>query len=481
MPGIDTIDAFDNLLDDYAQWLRKNNVKYDLETLEQGHVAGTLDPNNKFELLADFVFTVDDVLPGRTDKIIDRLGKFGKSPERDHKLLQGLLQDMSDITFQQLLQNEKLEKAFEIMGKKSVFDAIFEYAANDYTMEARKTKKKQAELQQKDPERQQKDPERQQKDPERQDLNKAPKEEPFAEEKAGGKADRSNAAEHDTKPAGEASSQRKIEDALNAAVRQAGLTEEEITGHDVSRIQRTRSPEFFGVVNSACMTLNRVQFWNVRDAGEEMKSLKNSCISYLRKYPKVRSTQAGRDSYELALNLLAICAGPEDDEVRACIEEINAKRGVASRIHAKDHIDLRSYGPDRLLGRKKGSAELLKDTDKKLVEQARRAKTGDKTAQADVKRLQIKKLYIKTAVAPNGAADLKELDDTVSKLMCNEKLMGALTAATKDPKKQEKIMIAEIVKGREQQEGRAGINPFYEKAPEAQRKEKEPAAEKSLT
>ena len=248
--------------------------------------------------------------------------------------------------------------------------------------------------------------------------------------------------------------------ALGAALSQFGLNAEEVEKSNDVRLFGKRSAELTNVTNLICIARKQMspQGGNIPGVAGTMKGMKEYCIRYLNKYPKVRSTQSGRDSYDAMLSLLATCANPDDPEVKACIDGINQKRGVAGRHHAKDYIDLRSYGPDRLLGRKKSAADLLKETDKALVEKAKLADGGNKKAQAELKRLQIKKLYIKAAVPPNGAMYLEELDKSVTALTRNEGLVNALATAAQDPKKQDMIMIAEVNK----QRGRNTHNRFYE-------------------
>lgn len=272
--------------------------------------------------------------------------------------------------------------------------------------------------------------------------------------------------------------------AMGAALSQFGLSADEVEKSNDVRLFGKRSTELTNVTNLVCLVRKQLETdGNFPGAAGTMKGMKEYCIRYLNKYPKVRSTQSGRDSYDAMLSLLATCANPDDPEVKACIDGINQKRGVAGRRHAKDYIDLRSYGPDRLLGRKKGAADLLKETDKALVEKAKLAKQGDPAATAEVKRLQLRKLYLKASAAPNGAAYPEELDATVTKLAANAELNKALAAAAKDPKMQDKIMAAEYNK----LAGRRERNEFYEKAheaPQAQsgeaQKNKEPSARERL-
>lgn len=339
-------------------------------------------------------------------------------------------------------------------------------------------------------------------DPARQDLTKAPvekaPEQPAAAERQPDRKSEEIAADMREKdlPVGE-DKWRKIGEtlcadeptrmyyygALKTVLRQVGMTEEELRVNNSERFKNTRSSEFYNMIHPVCMALDNLKDGSYGNIAGQLKILKTGCINYLNKYPKVRSTQSGRDCYEAALNLLATCADPNDPEVKACIDGVNAKRGLANRPSAKDHIDLRSYGPDRLLGNKKGAAELLKDTDKELVAQAKLAKRGDETARAQVKRLQLKKLYIKASVAPNNAAYPDQLDNTVSVLAANTELNRVLAEAAKDPKRQEQIMAAEVNK----LAGRRERNDFYEKAPGAPqaqngepKKEKDPSARERL-
>ena len=156
-----------------------------------------------------------------------------------------------------------------------------------------------------------------------------------------------------------------------------------------------------------------------------------------------RSTQSGRDSYELALNLLATCADPNDPEVKACIDGVNAKRGA--KPGTKNFIDLGDYGPDRLLGRKVPAGEYMKDVDKRIAEQLKRSK--DKSlapddalkAKYEAIRLKMEKLYLKTAVTPSKAVYPDRIAEKTKEMMFDRRLMDEMDTHQSE-KEQERIM-----------------------------------------
>jgi len=268
-------------------------------------------------------------------------------------------------------------------------------------------------------------------------------------------------------------------DCITAALRQAGMTDKELETRDSSRLVKSRSPEFGRVVDAltsmaAAISRNGADEPGLRKMIDGTDGLTERCIDYLNKYPKVRSTQSGRDSYDLVLNTLAVFGDPNDKRIKACLDGVNKTRGISGRVSNRDYVDLKNYGADRLTGKAKLGSDVLKDIDKELVAQAKLAKKRDaaaREANARLKHLQLKKLYLKALVAPNGVVDPKSLDAQTAELGRNTALNNALAAAAKDPKMQDRIMAAEVNK----LAGRRERNEFYEKAPEApQRKNEDP-------
>ena len=266
---------------------------------------------------------------------------------------------------------------------------------------------------------------------------------------------------------------------ITAALRQAGMTDKELQALDSSRLVKSRSSEFGRVVDAltsmaAFISHNGNDAAGLRKMIDGVDGLTERCVDYLNKYPKVRSTQSGRDSYDLVLNTLAVFGDPKDARIKACLDGVNKTRGISGRVSNRDYVDLKNYGADRLTGRAKLGSDVLKDIDKELVAQAKLAKKRDaaaREANARLKHLQLKKLYLKALVAPNGVVDPKSLDAQTAELGRNTALNNALAAAAKDPKMQDRIMAAEVNKLR----GRRERNEFYEKAPKApQRKNEDP-------
>ena len=222
-----------------------------------------------------------------------------------------------------------------------------------------------------------------------------------------------------------------------------GLTEEELRTNNAARIHKSRSQEFYNVVYCAAMARDSIRQDDGQSMGGNMKGVAEYCIKYLKKYPKVRSTQSGRDSYELALNLLATCADPNDPEVKACIDGVNAKRGA--KPGTKNFIDLGDYGPDRLLGRKVPAGEYIKDVDKRIAEQLKRSKDKSLTpndmlkAKYEANRLKVEKLYLKTAVTPSEAVYPDRIAEKTKELWSDKRLMDTLVA-NQSEKEQARIM-----------------------------------------
>ena len=236
---------------------------------------------------------------------------------------------------------------------------------------------------------------------------------------------------------------RYYNDVLKAALQRAGLTEEELRNNNDARIRRSRSQEFYNVVHCSAMARDSICYNNGEALSGHMKGVADYCIKYLKKYPKVRSTQSGRDSYELALNLLALSADPDDPKVRECINTVNAARGA--KPGTKNFIDLGDYGPDRLLGRKVPAGEYMKDVDKRIAEQPKRSKDKSLTsndmlkAKYEASRLKMEKLYLKTAATPSKAVYPDRIAEETKKLMFDRQLMDEMDVHQSE-KEQEQIM-----------------------------------------
>jgi len=242
---------------------------------------------------------------------------------------------------------------------------------------------------------------------------------------------------------GDPGQRRYYDDALKAALQRAGLTEQELRTNNDARIHQSRSTEFYNVVHCAALARDTMRDDDVETLGGHMKYMVDYCIRYLEKYPKVRSTQSGRDSYELALNLLALSADPGDPKVRECIDKVNAARGA--KPGTKNFIDLGDYGPDRLLGRKVPAGEYMKDVDKRIAEQLKHSK--DKSlapddalkAKYEAIRLKMEKLYLKTAVTPSKAVYPDRIAEKTKELMFDRRLMDEMDTHQSE-KEQERIM-----------------------------------------
>ena len=242
---------------------------------------------------------------------------------------------------------------------------------------------------------------------------------------------------------GDPGQRRYYDDALKAALQRAGLTEQELRTNNDARIHQSRSTEFYNVVHCAALARDTIRDDEVETLGGHMKSVADACIKYLKKYPKVRFTQSGRDSYELALNLLALSADPGDPKVRECIDKVNAARGA--KPGTKNFIDLGDYGPDRLLGRKVPAGEYMKDVDKRIAEQLKRSKDKSLTpndmvkAKYEASRLKMEKLYLKTAATPSKAVYPDRIAEETKKLMFDRQLMDEMDVHQSE-KEQEQIM-----------------------------------------
>lgn len=236
---------------------------------------------------------------------------------------------------------------------------------------------------------------------------------------------------------------RYYDDALKTALQRAGLTEKELVNNNAARIHKSRSQEFYNVVYCAAMARDSIRQDDGQSMGGYMKGVADHCIKYLKKYPKVRSTQSGRDSYELALNLLALSANPDDPDVRECIDKVNAARGA--KPGTKNFIDLGDYGPDRLLGRKVPAGEYMKDVDKRIAEQLKRSKDKSLAPDDAIKakyeaiRLKMEKLYLKTAVTPSKAVYPDRIAEKTKELMFDRRLMDEMDTHQSE-KEQEQIM-----------------------------------------
>jgi len=247
----------------------------------------------------------------------------------------------------------------------------------------------------------------------------------------------------------------EISRTLHTALSKAGMTEAELAVRDNSRIMKSRSREFGCFVDSltsmaAYVGRNGINGTGYRDMIDGTDGLTERCIDYLSKYPKVRATQSGRDSYELVLNTLAAFGAPSDPRIKACIDRVNAKRGA--KPGTKDFIDLADYGADRMLGRKKTAGEYMKELNRRIAEQLKRSKDKSLTpndmlkAKYEANRLKVEKLYLKTAVTPSKAVYPDRIAEKTKELWSDKRLMDKLVA-NQSEKEQARIMREHLARG----------------------------------
>jgi len=159
------------------------------------------------------------------------------------------------------------------------------------------------------------------------------------------------------------------------------------------------------------------------------------------------------DRADRALDLICVSADANDPAILAAVDAVNAARGVAGRPHSAQYVKLENYGVDRMNGRGRRGAEYLRGINRELLEQARRAESADavraKTANANVKELLVRKMYLKAAAAPNALVDPQAVETAARELSADAALMDRLAAA-KDAKVQERLLrehIHRLVRG----------------------------------
>lgn len=144
-----------------------------------------------------------------------------------------------------------------------------------------------------------------------------------------------------------------------------------------------------------------------------------------------------------ALDLLCISTDADDPAFQTAIDGINAARGVQDRPRSAQYVKPENYGVDHMSGRGRQGAEYLREINRELVREAKRAQSPDaaeaKTARSGVKELLMRKMYLKAAAAPNALVDPQAVETAARELSADAKLMDAVAAA-KDARTQEKVM-----------------------------------------
>ena len=186
---------------------------------------------------------------------------------------------------------------------------------------------------------------------------------------------------------------------------------------------------------------------------KDFEALKQSCMSYMDDKEKVRTTESGRQSFDRALNLLALAAEPGDPEAAEMVAIINAKRGVKDK-NDKNYVSLKNYGVERLFG-----APTAREYGKMLSEEAaalrgRAAKVADP---AEKQRLgkeavyaALKLLTLRATKTPNDLVDLDALEQTTKQLSQNEELIRVMTSplAKGNAEIQQKIISSYLATGK---------------------------------
>ena len=134
-----------------------------------------------------------------------------------------------------------------------------------------------------------------------------------------------------------------------------------------------------------------------------------------------------------ALDLLCVSTDADDPAFQNAINAINAARGVQNRPHSAAYVKPENYGADHMSGRGRHGAAYLREINRELVRQAKRAQSPDiaeaKTARADVKELLVRKMYLKAATAPNALVDPLAVEEAARELSADQELMDAVAAA----------------------------------------------------
>lgn len=159
-----------------------------------------------------------------------------------------------------------------------------------------------------------------------------------------------------------------------------------------------------------------------------------------------------------ALDLLCVSTDADEPAFQKAIDGINAARGVQNRPRSAQYVRPENYGVDHMSGRGRQGAEYLREINRELVREAKRAQSPDaaeaKNARSDVKELLMRKMYLKAAAAPNALVDPQAVETAAWELSADAKLMDAVAAA-KDARTQEKVLrehVRRAVRGEPEQE-----------------------------
>ena len=470
--------TYAGIYQEYLKTCEKQGGTFSPNTLRSDFIKNGFEVKNlnSFERLVLFMDYLSDGFPDLAKKFnaqlqIDHLGEYGPMQEKAMMMMleENIIHSNTDF-INEVLVDPEVEKHFRDKGLQNLYETTAAMIGGKELEQLKNKDKKEPEIsadRERQPEprpdtgekREEKEP-----DPARQDLTKAPvekaPEQPAAAERQPDRKSEDMERQaallrEENLSAGpnkhmiiensvqdDPVQRRYYDDALKAALQRAGLTEQELRNNTAARIRQSRSQEFYNVVHCVGMARDTIRY-DDKTLGGHLKGVADHCIRYLKKYPKVRSTQSGRDSYELALNLLATCADPNDPEVKACIDGVNAKRGA--KPGTKNFIDLGDYGPDRLLGRKVPAGEHIKDLDKRIAEQLKRSKDKSLTpndmlkAKYEANRLKVEKLYLKTAVTPSKAVYPDRIAEKTKELWSDKQLMNKLVAHQSE-KEQAQIM-----------------------------------------
>ena len=169
---------------------------------------------------------------------------------------------------------------------------------------------------------------------------------------------------------------------------------------------------------------------DVRDT--KRQAAKRACLAYISGKEKVRFTESGRSSFELALFTLSAVADRNDPEVIAAVERINRARGVSDKPQHKDYVNLENYDVSRaapvmfgweleneIKGRLGGCAARLRQ--KPAPEEADRLK-------AEQERYALELMALRATNAPNQPVDREKLAATTDRLMENRELRNFLSS-----------------------------------------------------
>ena len=221
---------------------------------------------------------------------------------------------------------------------------------------------------------------------------------------------------------------------------------------------------------------------------KDFEALKQSCMSYMDDKEKVRATESGRQSFDRALNLLALAAEPGDPEAAEMVSIINAKRGVKDK-NDKNYVSLKNYGVERLFGaptaREYGKmlseeTSALRGRVAKVADPAEKQRLGKEAAYAALKLL-----TLRATKTPNDLVDLDALEQTTKQLSQNEELIRTMTSplAKGNGEVQQKIISSYLATGKvprvmTQEQVEREQREQQEQAARKQREQQEQAARK---